>query len=324
MATADRLNQVIGYLLKIEANPNVAETLSNSQDGLNPYLPEGAPEPPEPLSYVYDGGLGRAASNLLPQAGTTPNGLFRESQLPVVFKGSGATYSISVFPPNEVHRLMQVAGFDAAFGSSSWTYTPTAHGTTYSTGTLREFRQGGQYDQAGVIADWSFETNGLGVPIHTFAWKGVASVPTDVSLPSITLQATGVIPPVASAVLGTLGSFSTPTIRRVAFRCNRDVDTARLAMNTAGGHAGFVPGGLNPELEVEIERPARATFNPESLMAAATSQACSVQFGSAQWNNWKVDLPTTQIKSVVPGSDGNLATVVLTYRVTNTFSVIFA
>ncbi len=316
MATADRLNQVIGYLLKIEADIGVAETLDNATDGLNPYIGDGDPEAPSAIEYVFDGSIGRAAGTLAPQKRTTPNGRFRQASIQALFKGLGSAYSGSAYPPNEVHRLLQIAGLTATYSATptpQWTYTPTPHGTGFSTGTLRQFAQGSQYDQAGVLCDWSYEAQGLGVPIHTFAWKGVAVAPADQSLPAITLQAPSVIPPVASAVVSNLGVFTAAQIRRVAWRSNRNLDTARIAQNLAGGHAGFVPGGMVPELELEIERPTRANFDPEALMAAATSVAVDVQFGSTQYNRWKHTLAQAQLKAVTPGADGAVATVTLVY-----------
>ena len=163
-------------------------------------------------------------------------------------------------------------------------------------------------------ADFSYETQGLGVPVWTFDWRGVKVSPTDVSLPSITYQATSVIPPVASAVVSSINAVMTLTIRKVAFKRNRSNSTARIAQNLSGGHAGFIFGRYSPEWEIEIERPARATFDPEALQAAATSIALSVQFGGTQYNKWTHSTAQGQIISVQPGNDGGLATVTFTVR----------
>lgn len=317
MPTAARLNQVIGFLAKEEADYGTAETLSNTLDALNPYIGDGDPEAPSAFEYVYDGALGRAAGNLAPQRRTTPNGRFRQGTIQVLPKGLGTAYSASAFAPNEVHRLLKASGLDATYSASptpQWTYTPTAHGTTFTSLTLRQFAQGSQFDQTGCLLDWSFETQGLGVPVWTYNWRGVASAPSDQSMPAMTLQATSIIPPVASAIVGNIGAFTTATIRRVAFRLNRNVETARVAQNLSGGHAGFIPGGMAPELELEIERPARATFDPESELASATSRAVDVTFGATQYNRWKLSLPQAQLMTVTPGAEGSLATTTMVYR----------
>ena len=317
MPVADRLNQVVGFLAKEESIYGTAETLSNSTDGLNPYIGDGDPAAPSAYEYVFDGALGRAAGSLAPQRRTTPNGRFRSGEIQALPKGFGSAYSAGVMPPNEVHRLLKGSGFDATYSATptpQWTYTPTAHSTVPTSLTVRQFAQGSQFDMAGILCNWAFETQGLGVPVWTFSWKGIASLPADQSLPSITLQATSVIPPVASAVVGNIGAFSAATIRRVGFRLNRNIETARVAQNLSGGHAGFVAGGRAPELEIEIERPTRSTFDPESELSAATSRAVDVTFGSTQYNRWKIALPQAQLASVTPGAEGNLATVVLVYR----------
>lgn len=317
MPVADRLNQVVGFLAKEEAIYGTAETLSNSADGFTPYIGDGNPPAPTAYEYVFDGNLGRAASTLAPQRRTTPTGRFRSGEVQVLPKGFGSAYSGSVMPPNEVHRMLKASGFDATYSASptpQWTYSPTAHSSTPTSLTVRQFAQGSQFDMAGVLCDWAFETQGLGVPVWTFNWRGIASLPADQALPSITLQATTVIPPVASAVVGNIGAFTTATIRRVAFRLNRSVETARVAQNLAGGHAGFVAGGRAPELELEIERPTRATFDPESELSSATSRAVDVTFGSTQYNRWKISLPQAQLATVTPSAEGDLATVVLVYR----------
>lgn len=312
----NQLNQVVGVLAKEEADYGVAETLSNSADGINIYIGDGDPPAPEPFDYVFDGNIGRASGTLAPQKRTTPNGRFRQGSLQVLPKGLGAAYTTSsVTPPREVHRMLKASGFDATFDTDHWTYTPTAHGTGFESLTLRQFSQGSQYDQAGVICDMSFETQGLGVPVMTFAWRGVASLPSDQSLPSITVLAPLIIAPVAAGITLEIGSYTDAVVRRVAYRSNRNVETARINQLLAGGHAGFVPGGMAPELEIEIERPLRSTFDPEATMAAATSLALDLLFddgGTA--NNWGLSMPQAQLASVTPGGEGALATVTLVFR----------
>lgn len=312
----NQLNQVVGILAKEEADYGVAETLSNSADGINIYIGDGDPPAPEAIEYVYDGNIGRASGSLAPQKRTTPNGRFRQGSLQVLPKGLGAAYTTSaVTPPREVHRMMKAAGFDATFTTDHWVYTPTPAGTTFESLTLRQFSQGSQYDQTGVICDMSFETQGLGVPVMTFAWRGVAGLPTDVALPSITVLAPSVVPPVAAGITLTIGAYTDAVVRRVAYRSNRNVDTARLNQLLAGGHAGFVPGGMMPELEIEIERPTRATYDPEEELSSADSRALSLLFdagGTA--NNWGLDMAQAQLASVTPNGEGALATVTLVFR----------
>ena len=231
---------------------------------------------------------------------------------------STRAYSASAIPPLEVHRAIKIAGYTATYSASpshQWLYTPTATGTVPTHGTLRQYAQGSLYEQYGVQADFGYETQGLGVPVWSFNWRGIASAPSDASYPSITVLAPTLIPPVASSVTLSLGSFTTATVRSVKFARNRNVDTARIAMNLAGGHAGFIAGSYFPEWEVEIERPARSDWDPEAVYAAATGFAFDVQFGSTQYNRWKHASAQVQISAPPqPGADGGLATVTVKLR----------
>lgn len=318
MATAARLNQVIGFLAKEEADSGTAETLSNSTDACTPYIGDGDPEAPTAYDYVFDGATGRGSGTLGPQRRTAPAGRFRQGQFQCLPKGLGSAYSASAFPPNEVHRWLKAAGLDATYSASptpQWTYSPTAFGTAFTTLTVRQFAQGSQFDQTGVLCDFAFETQGLGVPIFTFDWRGIAgSLPSDVTLPALTHQATSVVPPIGPGMVVNIGALATAVVRRAAFRLNRSVDTARVQQNLAGGHAGFVPGGMAPELELEIERPARATYDPEAVMAAGTSAAVDLTVGTTQYNRYKLTLPQAQLTAATPSNDGALATINLTFR----------
>jgi hypothetical protein len=318
MPSAAQFNQVIGVLAKVESDPNVAEALSNADDGCTPFIGDGDPPAPTPISYVFDGNIGRAAGNLAPQRRTTPNGRHRMGQFQCLPKGLGSLYSAILLPPNEVHRWLQGSGYTATYSASptpQWSYTPVAVGTVPSHLTVRYFMQGSQYDQFGVQSDFSYESAGLGTPIFSFNWKGIGLAPTDQALPVITYQATGVIPAVSSAVVHSVGGVTTMTLRKVSYSRNRGGETARIAQNLAGGHAGFIFGQYTPEWEIEVERPLRSAFDPEALMASATPIALSLTYNSAtQYNRWTHSTAQGQIVDVQPGNDGGLATVTLKVR----------
>lgn len=317
MPTAAVLNQVVGYLAKEEVDPNTAETLSNTTDACDVYIGDGDPEPPTPLDHIYDGNLGGSASSLGPQRRTTPNGRSRQYVYRVLPKGPGTAYSASAFPPRGIHRHLKAAGFDVAYSatpSPQHTYTPTPAGTVPTHLTTRQYLQQMQYDMRGVQCDFSYETQGLGVPVFTFTSRGIADLPTQAALPALTIEATTVIPPVAAGVVSSINGVTSLTIRSIRYVRNRAMDTARVALNLAGGHAGFIGGRYFPEWTVEIERPLLATFNPESLMANATAIAFSATFGTVQYNRWQHGTAQGQIINVQPGAEGQLATVVLTIR----------
>jgi hypothetical protein len=317
MSTAAVLNQVIGFLGKEEATYGVAETLSTSADGMLPFLADGDPAPPEAIDYVFDGGIGRSPGTLAPALRAAPNGRFRSGMFQALFRGRGAAYSGTDLPPLEVHRALKAAGFDANYSASptpQWLYTPTAAGTTFTSLTLRQYAQASIYEQTGVLFNWSFTADGLGVPIHEFAYTGLIALPTDQSLPAITYPTAGILPPVASAVVENIGAWSAATIRSVSLQTQRSIDNPRAGQNLASGHAGFTPGGMVPQLTLVVERPARSTYNAESIRDLGTSAAVNVQFGTVQYNRWRVDFPQAQLISVTPQNDGPVATMELVFQ----------
>lgn len=312
----NQLNQVVGFLAKEEADYGVAETLSNSADGINIYIGDGDPPAPEPLEYVFDGTIGRASGTLSPQKRTKPNGRSRSSSIQFLPKGLGSVYTSStVTPPREVHRMMQACGFTPTFDTDHWEYDPTPAGDTFVSLTTRLFSQESQYDQSGVIGDLTINGEGLGTPVATVNMRGLASLPADASLPAITVLAPTVISPVSAGISLAIGAYTDAVVRSWSFALNRNIETARLDQNSAGGHAGFVPNGMTPELTVTIERPARADYDPETEFAEAVARAISFTYddgGTA--NNWGLEMPQAQLASVTPGGERALATVTLVFR----------
>lgn len=317
--TLVRFNDRVAVLGRIQAAIGTAESLSASTDAFLPYVEDGGPAAPEAIEYASDGNVGRGAAQLVGATRIRPTGAFRQGQFRCLPRGRGATYSASIFPPNEIHRMMLISGFDATFSASPSAqilYTPTAPDSYGAVMTLQQWAQGSLYTQRDVVANWSFEAQGLGSPIFTFDWRGVVdSMPSDGAFPAISIDADSVQPFPTVAVIGALGSFSAAQIRRVSFTMNRTIDTARVAQNVAGGHAGFVRGGINPTFEIEIERPARATFNPEQIRDVASTAAISYQVNpSVAFNRFTLSLPTAQLVNVQPSNDGSIPTITLSYE----------
>lgn len=319
MPVPDAINQTLAFLVALESSYGVAATLNASTDTVLPYIGDGDPPAPTPVNYLFNGNIGRSPVVLGPQRRTTPAGRFREWEIPVLVKGLGTAYSASAFPPNEFDRLLRIAGFDRVFSptpTARHIYTPTPVGTTYASGTVRQFTQGDVYDHVGVLCDVRMETQELGVPIWTFPSKGImASLPAAGAMPALTAGAPNVIPPVAQAIVANIGAWTGVGIRAVRFRLNRTIEAARLDMSAAGGHLGWVPAGMAPELEFELERPARGTFNPEAEFNSATSRAVSVVFGTGVNNTYEIAFPQAQLaNSPTPGNAQSLATVTLVFR----------
>jgi hypothetical protein len=321
MPTPAILNQVAGYMAKVEATYGTAETLTAGSDGIFPYLGDGLPQPPTALEYLFDGSIGRSVSSLLPLARVAPNGRGRKQDFPVLFKGAGTTYSGSVKPPREVDLLLQAAGFDGTY-STKWDYTPTAAGTGYKSLTVGTYAQGKAQVMAGALADWSFAFDNLGCPVHTFNLQGIGALPTTLSLPTITYQYTSIVPPVAAGATVTIGTWTAPVVKSGKFALNRSIGNARARITTAGGHLGFVPGMLDPQMTFMVEQTALVAspfhttggLDPDNLREAATGITVSIQIGSTSTNRYTVTLNNAQLIQATPQNDDAVAMWELTFR----------
>lgn len=327
------LNQVAGYMAKVEAAYGTAEVLTNSTDGIFPYIGEGLPPAPTALEYLFDGSIGRDISTLFPAKSVSPNGRGGKAEFPVLFKGSGVTYTSLILPPREVDLMLQAAGFDRTFSTATHVYTPTAAGTGYKSITFGHYAQGKAHLVAGALADWSFDFNDLGVPTHSFAMQGIGSVPTTLALPVISYEYGSIIPPVAAAAVVTIGTWVAPIVKGGSFKLNRNLGNARARITEAGGHLGFVPGAMKPELTLMVEQTALVAspfhtvggISPDSLREAATPITVSARFGSTSFNRFTVTLNNAQLVDVKPAADDAVAMYELTFRGTgsNAVAVLF-
>jgi len=327
------LNQVAGYMAKVEAAYGTAEVLTNTTDGVFPYLGDGLPPAPAALEYLFDGNIGRDISTLFPAKSVAPNGRGAKAEFPVLFKGSGVTYTALVLPPREVDLMLQAAGFDRTFATATHTYTPTAAGTGYKSLTFGHYAQGKAHIVAGALADWSFDFNDLGVPTHSFAMQGIGNVPTTLSLPVISYEYGSIIPPVSAGSVVTIGTWAAPIVKGGSFKLNRDLGNARARITEAGGHLGFVPGAMKPEITLMVEQTALVAspyhttggIAPNLLREAATPITVSARFGSTTFNRFTVTLNNAQLVDVKPANDDAVAMYELTFRGSgsNAVSVLF-
>jgi hypothetical protein len=236
-------------------------------------------------------------------------------------------------PPREVDLMLQAAGFDRTFGTATHTYTPTAAGTTYKSLTFGHYAQGKAHVMAGALADWSFDFNDLGVPTHSFALQGIGGLPTTLSLPTITYDYTSVIPPVAAGSVISIGSWVAPIVKGGSFKLNRNLGNARARITDAGGHLGFVPGFMQPELTLMVEQTALVAspfhttggIAPDALREAATAITVSARFGTSSFNRFTVTLNNAQLVNAQPAADDAIAMYELTFRGTgsNAVTVLF-
>lgn len=322
------LNQVAGFMAKVEAVYGTAEVLTNTADGVYPYMGEGLPSPPTPLQYLFDGNIGRDIASLFPAKGVAPNGRGREAEFPVLFKGAGATYTALVLPPREVDLMLRASGFTRTFGTATHTYAPSAAGV-FDSVTFGHYMQGKAHILAGALADWSFDFNDLGVPTHKFALQGIGAIPTTLALPTITYEYASVTPPVSAGSVISIGSWVTPITKGGTFKLGRNLGSARARITDAGGHMGFVPGAMSPELMFTVEQTAlvgspfhtSGGISPDALREAATAITVSARFGTVANNRFTVTLNNAQLVDAKPSADDAIAMYELTFRGTGSTAV---
>ena len=329
MAVPVLLNQVAAYMAKVEAAYGTAETLTAADDGVYPYIGDGLPDPPTELEYLFDGNIGNDVRTLFPTLRTAPNGRGRSQQFKVFFKGPADTYTALVKPPREVDLFLQASGFTPTFSVDEWSYAPTAAGNTYKSLTLGTYAQGKAHVMAGVVGDWGFTFDDLGVAVHTFDFKGIGALPTTLTMPTVTYQNTDVIPPVSAGVVVTIGDWVAPIVKGGSFKSGRNVGNPRARITAAGGHLGFVPGRMMPELSLMVEQTALVSspfhttggLAPDALREAATAIDITLQFGTVSGNRWKVTLTGAQLASIKPANDDAVAMWDLTFKPTGSTAV---
>lgn len=329
MAVPVLLNQVAAYMAKVEAAYGTAETLTAADDGVYPYIGDGLPDPPTELEYLFDGNIGNDVRTLFPTLRTAPNGRGRSQQFKVFFKGPADTYTALIKPPREVDLFLQASGFTPTFSVDEWSYAPTAAGNTYKSLTLGTYAQGKAHVMAGVVGDWGFTFDDLGVAVHTFDFKGIGALPTTLTMPTVTYQNTDVIPPVSAGVVVTIGDWVAPIVKGGSFKSGRNVGNPRARITAAGGHLGFVPGRMMPELSLMVEQTALVSspfhttggLAPDALREAATAIDITLQFGTVSGNRWKVTLTGAQLASIKPANDDAVAMWDLTFKPTGSTAV---
>jgi hypothetical protein len=246
-----------------------------------------------------------------------------KGDLPTRARPAGAAYSASVIP--SVHLFLKAAGFDATVstgaGTEKWTYTPSAPGTVASSLTLGLYTRGELWSAAGVIGNLKLDAPDPAPPIWTFGAMGIiASLPTDVSPPTITYPLQSVQPPLASSIVLTLGNLSA---NAVVMNSSFDLGlktTARVAQSGGAAHLGFIIDDRAPQLVVELEATAltgtpftsSSAFDPYNLRDAATQIAASIKYGATQYNRYTLNLPQAQVINAEPSNNGSIATVKLT------------
>lgn len=291
--SATKLPTIIGLLGKLEASYNAGGSLSTSTDGIQ----LAGPATPT-LDYAFDGERRPPPAITGYQRRLTPQGRACSVTLPHEAKGAAAAYNgtTNVF---SARTLLRLCGFDVALdatgGAEKETYTPTPGMTGFGSGLFEAYARGQKYPIQAAYGDLSVTFDDNSAPLMEVAIRGLVGAITDTTVPAITYPTLTTDPAKAAGITLSLGNFVNAVVRRGKFTLGRQIG-ARRNQNSAAGHAGFSPGRRTPVLELTVEATAFTTtpfhaasaIDPYNLYDAATLLDCQLQFGSTQYNRWKI------------------------------------
>ena len=326
MGAPAKVLHALALVGKEEATYGTAIALTPAADGLQMQLSADDPAAIFNVNYANDGDIGPSISSLGQLSRVPPTGLFAEGSIPALMRLPLAAYAAGVLP--NLHRLLKMAGFDAtgAFGVGveKYTYAPTAVGTAYTSLTLNAYERQEMLALAGCLADLTIDGKDGKPPLFTFHTKGIASTPTDAApvIPAGLVYPNSAIGPVINqAVTLVFGAFTANAVLKSwNFALNRKFDSARMNLQGANIHAGFVPSGRKPTFKFVLEATALvntpfhtgAGFDPYKLRDVATELGTvSVKIGSVQYNRTTIAMAQAQVVNVVKQGEGPTATVEL-------------
>lgn len=315
MAEAAKLITVLGGLFKEEATYGAGGTVAAGTDGVALAYDdfEGAP-----MEYTedYDGSGAKFPGIAAARRRFTPSGRVVTGELPFYGLGAGAAYSPTVFP--NIHKLLLAAGFDALVdetaSSESWTYTPTPGFTGFGSLFGELYARGEMWPFTHGLCDLTVQVESAGPPKWMFNLIALLGDPTDASVPAVTYSAVDAAK--AEQMVTNIGSYVPVLVKSATFAMGRSKDNARLALGSAGAHAGFSPEGRNPQLTMVIEATALEStpfhgatgIDPYQLKKLMTEIAVDITVGSVQYNQYTIALPQAQLVNVTPQAEGPVAT----------------
>lgn len=256
-------------------------------------------DPDVTADYLFDGVRTMTApaafGNMAPVA---PLGRFYTGTLRSYLRGQGTAYTSSAVKLSDVgfHDMLSACGFTPAVvttgGSEEWIWALASASDTLTSVSMNLRLRGELHQLAGVYANLRIIADGPGTPVFEFPFVGTSyQGPQDATYASV--NPTWVNPtlksPTTPATLTISGTGNTLKVRSWRFDLGRTgFDTPRPMAAWSASHAGFAGWGtFAPTLEVECEATATSTYNPWSILAAATDQATfTLSVGSTQYNKW--------------------------------------
>lgn len=216
-------------------------------------------EPDVQAAYQFDGARdGRAAGTGGSQVRDAKAGRSLSLSLVHRARAGGSAYSASVKPT--VDRLLRAHGMLATLasgvGAEKWIYTPFTDGTWESVfGELYLHKELHSFKGA-YVRKIVHTAKGLGIPTWTFELFGIAPLPTDAAVPTITYPGQDAMPRAAASVL-TLqanggGAFQ-GKVRESTVTMERELTERQNQAEAGGAHPGAQLGSYTQTMDVLVE-----------------------------------------------------------------------
>lgn len=222
----------------------------------------------------------------------------------VIFKGSGAAGTA----PDVGQLLRACALGETIVASTSVTYQPVSTG--FESVTMYLYEDGKRYVLTGVRGNMSFSGT-VGEPGKmSFTMTGHWSEPTDVTLPTPTLDAT--LAPVLLSAGFSINSYSA-VISTLSFDLGNQVEFPP-DINAADGFSEVVITGRDVNGSFDPEETLVATHNFVNLWQQGTEMALTTGvIGSTAGNRWQLSEPAVSYREWSPDSRNNIRTAAMAY-----------
>lgn len=303
---------IVGLILfaRNETSYNAgAFTLSGSTDTIDT-----VEQPLFQQTYALEGIRGPAMFGRGQLPRVAPNVRSVNASVKIHAKGSGATYTTLVKPPN-VHPFLQACGMSGSLEGGTWVYRPTPLSTVpfslaadvYGMSELLQLRGGyGTFtlDLEGLLPVFNFDVQGT--------QSGSVSDVANSAIPARVFQASNVIPPRLETIGLTIGAYS-PKVRKIQYTHGLSI-SPRMDLNASGSHAGFAIGRQDNKLTMTIEADLLSNFDPYGDWNTAASKTITATVGTVANNKFTMTVNGAALSSVVRAADGDVAMYELTYE----------
>lgn len=219
---------------------------------------------------------------------TIPAGLHAKLSFKVEVKGSGAAGTAPAWGV----LLRACAMAETIVAATSVTYNPVS--SAHESATFYFNSDGTNYKLTGARGTFKYVMTAQGVVYLEFEFTGLFSQPAAMAMPTATygtqLTQMPQVATTANTPTGSIGAYS-PVIRSFSFDAGNKV-TPRMLIRS---ESVIIPE-RSEMIDMVIEAPALATYNPFSLAAAQTSQAISLVHGTGAGKICTLSVPIAQVQ----------------------------